>query len=578
MTIRKILTITLLFISIASASFAGKEAGDGELAILKEDGTYEVAVKHFIPNEYKDYKLSKEMKTFIAQLLKQTKTKLSLSILGTKKDPDFRDKIYGDLREFRLVDEIKGCKGYEEGELPSDKKFHKAACTQGYITYINRKILEKMDTLNFALLLIHEGIHSYDRSYSHEFIADIIRAIEVVETKFKIQRPLKPSEYLTKLEARALNKYTMRLAQLLEADVANPPLEVTAKGILKFEGAKVIVDEKSKVAPGSSFIKGVFEIKDSIIIQSLFEYKFQVSDDMDIHPTTIDGSTVINSSLSFVEKDVQIVGSSIKDSTLSGTLKITDSVVESCSSNWHFRSINFKCSSSKFDSADIEDSTIEESNLTTESVDGEILARNNSRIKSMYFINDFGQSYQKRKVTLDNTIIEKSGIKTGPVEGTLIDSVAIDSEIRFMRDALVLRGANLENSKLSLERPSGRSEEIPKSRGSSMSNIKISMINSEYRGGYFYSDSDSPEIIMINSKIALDGIAFNDKVSIKDTSINEHKLGGYYLLKGLLFLDHSEYNIDSESKKYCYIHNGTIFDSDERRVRKSNRLPRVSCD
>lgn len=573
----KIIIKLLIALSFSFNLYAGKEAGDGEVLVLKEDGTYEVASRHFISRDYEDYRLSKDMINFINQLFEQASHKFNTSRSWHDNEfKGFKKAIYGDLREFRLVEKInEDCRSYEKHELPTKYTLLDAACTKGQVTYLDKNLLKKIDALNLALILIHEGIHSYNPSYSHESIADIIRAIHVVETKFKLRRPLTKNEYLTKEERRAVTKFNMRLLQLLNLDGKISKLDVTKSGVLLHEGATFEIGSKgqTKIAAGVEFFTGKFLITNSTLVNSRMEFLRKKYPELEEKYTRITDSTFTDSNVRSYTVGIEVSNSVVDNSNLDGVEELNGSNISKCSNSGNFTAANATCENSKFVDVSIEDSTISNSDYS-----GKLRITNGSEVNNIQFgertLIDFVYS---AGATIDNSKIENSKIILSTVQGQLKNSTIVDSDVFSKHSGTVLANLSLNNSVLSLRNPSGRSETLPEEGGSDMSHIKITMENSSYIGGYFFSYRSEPMITLINTYINVDGIAFKDLVEIRNTSINLNN-SNYNLLKGLEFLLHDNYKINSKGKEYCYFHNGTIFDSDNRSIRKSNRFPKQSCD
>lgn len=577
--------IKILFAMILSFNLhAGKEAGDGEVVIVKEGSSYEVASRHFIAADYDEYKLSKDMVKFVDKLLDQAIRKIYTgSILDSKELNLFKKSIYGNLREFRLVDKIdKDCRSYEKHELPTKYMLLDAACTSDKITYLDRNILNRIDALNLALILVHEGIHSYNGTYSHEFIADIIRALHTVETKFKIRRPLTKKEYLTKEEGRAITKFSMRMLQLLNQNGETNDLKVTKDGILLFRGAEFEIgsDGTTRIAPGVSFYSGKFLITNSTLVgTSLGKYPSSFDEDRNKPTQMITDSTLIDSGIKSDDYNMEIIKSEVLNSKLLLIVKLNESNVNGCKSSEKFVATNATCLNSNFDSVELVDSSIANSTYL-----GSLNLTNNSKVNNLQFTQQdlknwqYHYSWGKIGAILDNTVLENSKVHFSGRKGTLKNSTVLDSTIVTTSEDIFLANIRLtDDSNLFFKEPSGRSEKLPESGGNNMNHIKIEMQNSSYKGGHFFSNDSNPKITFINTNINVDGIAFNTKVEIRNTTINEDR-GGYRILKGLEFLKRNTYSIDSKGEEYCYIHSGTIFDSDNKTVRKSNRFPNGSCD
>jgi hypothetical protein len=172
----------------ASHALAGQETRNGGNVILMEDGkTYELADLHFKSDETGRLSLDREMRFEIERLAVGLELILELRHEDGDGNDFFKHAVLGPYAEFRLTEQLpEDCSFVRASELPlpKDATLAPAGCTLEGVTYLRPSVYHQLPLQQQMLLVLHERMHAFNGRMALAHKMELIQAYSIILEKF----------------------------------------------------------------------------------------------------------------------------------------------------------------------------------------------------------------------------------------------------------------------------------------------------------------------------------------------------------------------------------------------------------
>lgn len=600
-----------LLLSLSINANAGKTAGDSEIVTRGEDGKYSLVSSYVDFELGNDFEIPKEIKEYTIRLIENADRYvgkpqkaafggrlLDVPVSDLLSARPFQDALFSNLNEYYLVEESQlKCEDYSDVVLPDYiRDTTKLACNQGHFLFINEEVAADLTNLEFALLLIHEGLHRFNPSFNHIQIADVIQAIMIVETRI-IPNLDSRDLVLNEKEIKTLERYSKRIAQLYKK-TDYEAIQVTPGGVIvspysSFEIQDEEQFEPSFVYPGTT-IQGSFILKNTQLKNSgiyaqrdidngngiVVLEKMKITNSQVAFSTKKEWREALVVNKPFLTKGLEEIGLEVKDGKLieSKSSKRLVRALRKSDSNI-YKVLSFVNGESQ--RTQYLNSVIENSNLVGISyIENSRLSECNAKM-SLYSFSSYCEKSNLQLAWLSNSRVSNTIHKIGNDNGTILyaSSNSLVANLK-LKGKLYLDNSIVKNSTFSGQILLGKKSEIIRSNlnlgepnwfydPSSKNIVSLEMSNSNIRANHF-EIKNRRKVILKNSKIdVIDGSVEGDNgFEMANMNIRSAHNSGFILdVKGKKYV--------GEGKFYCMKNLDSFFRNGKYSLSKRNYLDKL---